>query len=86
MKLRAISRFTWRGKTNEIGDEILCPDDVIGKRLIAEKFAVEVSEQPAPEPAAPKESEPATEAAPAAEIAESAPVAKPAKVSKKKKR
>ncbi len=36
MKLRAISRFIWRGTTFEIGDEVLCPDPIIANRLMAE--------------------------------------------------
>lgn len=86
MRLRAISKFHWRGN-REIGDLFDCPEEIVAKRLIAEGNAEGLADIAKVEPAAPEKSETVPEAAPAAEIAASAPVAKksvPKKTSKKK--
>lgn len=88
MRLRAISKFHWRGN-REIGDLFDCPEEIVAKRLIAEGNAEALTDLPTAvvEPAAPEKSETVPEAAPAAEIAKSAPVTKKSvhkKTSKKK--
>jgi len=36
VKLWAISRFTWSGRTYELNDEVICPDEIVAKRLVSE--------------------------------------------------
>ncbi len=85
MKLQAISRFQWRGNTYEVGDEVLCPDEIIAKRLIDEGNVESVTKLDVP--AAAKPITPKTGEAKAAEIAPAKPVVVAKKsVPKKKKR
>jgi len=77
MNLTAISRFSWRGRTFEIGDPIDCPDEIVGKRLISEGNAQQG-------PAAITPIQMTTETVSEAEISKETPVVKKKKNSKKK--
>jgi hypothetical protein len=84
MKLLAISRFQWRGNTYEIGDEVLCPDPIIAKRLMDEGNVESVTKLDVP--AASKPITPKTGNTDGAEIPPVKPVVAKKQVAKKKKR